>query len=152
MEPEDVVTILNEYLDLQAKIIKKNQGDIDKYVGDEIMAVFSGDEKADNAVASAIEIASQIAELNKTKDDMGLKSINVGIGMALGNVIQGRMGSKERMDNTSIGDTVNLAARLCAHAESGEILVSKDIVSKLTKDKFHFKKLEPIMVKGKENP
>ena len=119
MEPEDVVTILNEYLDLQAKIIKKNHGDIDKYVGDEVMAVFSGDEMADNAIACAIEIIDQIKRLNKSKDDTGLKSINVGIGLNIGNVIQGRMGSSDRMDNTCIGDTVNLAARLCSNAESG---------------------------------
>jgi class 3 adenylate cyclase len=152
MEPEEVVTILNEYLDLQAKIIKKNHGDIDKFVGDEVMAVFSGDEKADNAMACAIEIIDQIKKLNKNRDDTGLKSINVGIGLNLGNVIQGRMGSSDRMDNTCIGDAVNLAARLCSRAGSGAILASKDIVSKLTKDKFKLKKLDPITVKGKENP
>jgi class 3 adenylate cyclase/HAMP domain-containing protein len=152
MEPEDVVKILNEYLDLQAKIIKKNHGDIDKYVGDEVMAVFSGDKKADNTIACAIEIIDQIKKLNRNKDDTGLKSMNVGIGLNLGNVVQGRMGSSDRMDNTCIGDAVNLAARLCSQAESGAILASKDIVSKLTKDKFRFKKLDPIRVKGKENP
>lgn len=151
MEPEDVVTILNEYLDLQAKIIKQNNGDIDKYVGDEVMAVFSGDLKADNAIASAIEIIDQIKKLNKSKDITGLQSINVGIGLNIGNVIQGRMGSRDRMDNTCIGDTVNLAARLCSQAESGAILASKDIVLKLTKGKFQIKKLDPIKVKGKEN-
>jgi class 3 adenylate cyclase len=152
MEPEDVVTILNEYLDLQAKIIKKNYGDIDKYVGDEVMAVFSGKEKADNAVACAIEIIDQINNLNKNKNDTGVRSINVGIGLNVGNVIQGRMGSSDRMDNTCIGDTVNLAARLCSYAESGTIIASKDIVSQLTENKFRFEKLEPIKVKGKDNP
>lgn len=151
MESEDVVTILNEYLDLQAKIIKKNHGDIDKYVGDEVMAVFEGNNKADNAIESAIEIIDQIKKLNKNKNDTGLRSINVGIGLNIGNVIQGRMGSSDRMDNTCIGDTVNLAARLCSQAESGAILASKEIVSKLTKDKFQIKKLDPIKVKGKEN-
>jgi len=151
MEPEEVVPLLNEYLDLQAKIIKRNDGDIDKYVGDEVMAVFGGDNKADNAIACAIEIINQIALLNKNKDDAGLKSVNVGIGLNLGVVIQGRMGSSDRMDNTCIGDTVNLAARLCSQAGPGAILASKDIVSKSTGDTFHFKKLDPVKVKGKEN-
>jgi class 3 adenylate cyclase len=151
LEPEEVVTLLNEYLDLQAKIIKKHHGDIDKYVGDEVMAVFSGKEKADNSITCAIEIIDQIRTLNLLKGDSGLKSMNVGIGLNLGTVIQGRMGSSDRMDNTCIGDVVNLAARLCSHAESGEIIASKDIVAKLTKNTFQFKKLDPINVKGKED-
>jgi adenylate cyclase len=62
------------------------------------------------------------------------------------------MGSSDRMDNTCIGDTVNLAARLCSQAESGGILASKKIVSKSSKGKFIVKKLEPIKVKGKADP
>jgi class 3 adenylate cyclase len=120
-------------------------------VGDEVMAVFSGDRKADNAIESAIEIIDEIKKLNKNKDDNGIRSINVGIGLNIGNVIQGRMGSSDRMDNTCIGDAVNLAARLCSQAESGAILASKEIVLQLTKDKFQVTKLEPIKVKGKEN-
>jgi class 3 adenylate cyclase len=152
MEPEDVVTILNEYLNLQANIIKKHNGDIDKYVGDEVMAVFSGDEKADNAIACSIEIIKQIESLNISKGETGMQHMNVGIGLNLGNVIQGRMGSSDRMDNTCIGDAVNLAARLCSRAESGAILASKAIVSKMTSKKFLGKKLDPIKVKGKEQP
>jgi class 3 adenylate cyclase/HAMP domain-containing protein len=151
MEPEEVVTLLNEYLDLQARTIKKFEGDIDKYVGDEVMAVFSGDNKADNAIACAIEIIDKIKELNKNKTDTGLQSINVGIGLNIGYVVQGRMGSSDRMDNTCIGDTVNLASRLCSQAKSGAILASSDMILKSTRNKFRSEKLDPIKVKGKEN-
>lgn len=152
MQPEDVVTILNEYLDMQAQIIKKNNGDIDKFVGDEIMAVFTGSNKANDAIACAIEITEELKKLNKKREDAGEKVINIGIGLNLGDVVEGRIGSRDRMDNTSIGDTVNLAARLCSQAEAGMILASKNIVSKASSGKFKGKKLEPIRVKGKEKP
>lgn len=152
LEPEEVVKILNEYLDLQAKIIKKNNGDIDKFVGDEIMAVFRGKDMADNAIMSAIEIAEKIQKINNKKTNDGEKIVNIGIGLHLGEVVEGRIGSSERMDNTSIGDTVNIAARLCSYAEPGIILASKYIVSKAKKGKFVGKELEPISVKGKDQP
>lgn len=143
---------MNEYLDLQAQVIKKHHGDIDKFVGDEVMAVFSGDKRADNALACAIEILNKLNQLNKDREAEGLKTISVGIGLHMGDVVHGRMGSRDRMDNTSIGDAVNLSARLCSQAEPGAILASKEIVSNATKGKFLGKKLEPIRVKGKEKP
>lgn len=152
MEPEEVVSILNEYLDLQAQIIKKNHGDIDKFVGDEVMAVFSGNKRADNAAVCAIEIIRAIESLNRRREGENLKTISVGIGLNMGDVVHGRMGSSDRMDNTSIGDTVNLAARLCSQAEPGTIIASRNIIANVTKGKFKGKKLEPIRVKGKANP
>jgi class 3 adenylate cyclase len=152
MEPEDVVGILNAYFDLQAKIIKKHDGDIDKFVGDQVMAVFSGEAMADNALECAIEIIREINHLNTAKRAAGLIAIEVGIGLNLGEVIHGRIGSSDRMDNTSIGDAVNLAARLCSHAEAKMILASKALMDKASRKKFSCNKPEPIRVKGKANP
>jgi class 3 adenylate cyclase len=152
LKPEEVVGILNEYLDLQSQIIKKHRGDIDKFVGDEVMAVFSGDKKADNAISAAVEIIDEIENLNKQRQDEGKRTVDVGIGLNSGEVVHGRMGSRDRMDNTSIGDAVNLAARLCSQAEAGRIIASKIIVSSATKKRFVGKKLDPIRVKGKEKP
>lgn len=152
MAPEEVVKILNEYLDLQAKIVKRNHGDIDKFVGDEVMAVFSGPSRADNAIMCAIEIIGEIRKLNKKREKERKKTIAIGIGLNIGDVIEGCIGSSDRMDNTSIGDTVNLAARLCSQADPGMILATKTIVSKSTKGKFTGKKLDPVKVKGKEKP
>lgn len=144
-----MVSILNEYLDLQAEIIKKFEGDIDKFVGDEVMAVFSGGRRADNAISAAVEIVNAIRELNKRKSLKGQHIAEVGIGLNMGEVVSGRIGSRDRMDNTSIGDTVNLAARLCSYAEAGAILASKEIVARASRKKFTGKKLDPIRVKGK---
>ncbi|MBN1531298.1 MAG: HAMP domain-containing protein [Spirochaetes bacterium] len=152
LEPENVVSILNEYLDLQAQIIKKNKGDIDKFVGDEVMAVFSGPGKADHAFASAIEIIDSIKKLNDKRMKENKITVEVGIGIHSGDVVHGRMGSRDRMDNTSIGDAVNLSARLCSQADAGTIIVSKNVLSTATKGKFVGKKLEPVRVKGKAKP
>ncbi|HQI38905.1 MAG TPA: adenylate/guanylate cyclase domain-containing protein [Spirochaetota bacterium] len=152
LPPEQVVSILNEYLDLQAAIIKKHGGDIDKFVGDEIMAVFEGDNKAESAVEAAVDIIESIQKLNKQREKEGAVTITVGIGIHMGNVVHGRMGSKDRMDFTSIGDAVNLSARLCSHADAQTILVSEAIIINLSKKKFKGKKLGPIKVKGKEQP
>ncbi|MCU0847654.1 MAG: HAMP domain-containing protein [Spirochaetes bacterium] len=152
MQPEEVVEILNQYLDLQAQIIKNQGGDIDKFVGDEVMAVFSGPDKASRAMKAAIEIMEAIREFNKEREDSDLRTVNVGIGINMGDVVHGRMGSRDRMDNTSIGDAVNLAARLCSHAEPGSVLVSKEVIAEAPKGKFTGKKLEPIRVKGKAKP
>lgn len=152
LKPEEVVSILNDYLDLQSQIIKKHGGDIDKFVGDEVMAVFSGTKKADNAISAAVEIIDEIEKLNKQRQDKGMRTVDVGIGLNSGEVVHGRMGSRDRMDNTSIGDAVNLAARLCSQAEAGRVIASKVIVSSATKKRFVGKKLDPIRVKGKEKP
>ena len=152
MEPEEVVHILNEYLDLQSRIIRKNNGDIDKFVGDEVMAVFSGRGRADNALKAAVEIIESIDSLNGEKTANDQRVVNVGIGLHMGDVVHGRMGSRERMDNTSIGDAVNLSARLCSQADAGTILASKVIVNSASRGKFKGKKLDPIKVKGKTRP
>ena len=152
LKPEEVVSILNEYLDLQAQIIKKHGGDIDKFVGDEVMAVFSGKKKADNAISAAVDIIDSIEELNKRRINEGKRTVEVGIGLNSGEVVHGRMGSRDRMDNTSIGDAVNLSARLCTQADAGTIIASKTIMAGASKKKFVGKKLDSIRVKGKEKP
>jgi class 3 adenylate cyclase/HAMP domain-containing protein len=152
LDPEQVVSVLNRYLDLQSIIIKKNNGDIDKFVGDEVMAAFHGPNKTDDALTAAIEIIQKVDELNKERAKKKLLTLTVGIGIHGGDVVHGRMGARDRMDQTSIGDAVNLAARLCSNADPGTILASKDILTTATKGKFNGKKLEPINVKGKSKP
>ena len=152
LEPEEVVSILNEYLDLQAQIIKQNNGDIDKFVGDEVMAVFEGPGKTDNAFAAAIEITAAIKQLNDERIKNKLHTVEVGIGINMGDAVHGRMGSRDRMDNTSIGDAVNLAARLCSHAEANTIIVTKKTLASAKSGIYIGKKLEAIKVKGKSKP
>lgn len=147
--PETVINVLNFYLELQSKIIKANKGDIADYVGDEIMAHFSGDHQVDNAINTAVKIMKAIAKANNERLKEGLPIFEVGIGVHGGDVVVGNIGSTFRMDFACVGDTVNLTARLCSSAKAGEILVSKKFAD-LARKKHNFKKTPSIAVKGKE--
>jgi adenylate cyclase len=116
--PERVVEVLNSLLDRQAEIIHANGGDIDKFVGDEIVSYFQDEDAAARACRAAIAIA-RLCAARKTEND----GLCVGIGIASGPVILGMVGSARRADFTVIGDPVNVAARLCSLAKTGQIVV-----------------------------
>lgn len=145
--PEEVISMLNNYLSIQADIISKNDGSVDKFVGDEVVAVFEGSKMAVNAINSAIAIQQKIESLNKK----GNTEIHVGIGIHHGEVVMGNMGSQNRMDYTVIGDNVNTTSRLCDKAERGKIIIS-DATYKDVKNKFKFGKTFELSVKGKTEP
>ena len=145
--PEQVITMLNKYLSIQADIISSNRGTIDKFVGDEVVAIFEGNTSAENAITSAIQIQKKINSLNMTGQD----KIYVGIGINTGEVIMGNVGSENRMDYTAIGDNVNIAARLCDNARENQIIVS-DLTYTIGKDSFKFDNPFNIQVKGKTEP
>jgi len=150
VDPERVVAMLNRCLSRQAAIVKQFGGDIDKYVGDEMVAVFEGERMADRALAAALEIQEQFQrdELFERND-----RIRIGIGINTGEMVMGAMGSEERMDYTVIGDSVNLGARLCSAAKGGQILISEHVLSYLAEPQnFKLIALDPIKVKGKEKP
>ena len=150
-KPDEVVTIINFYLNLQSEIIKANGGDIDKFVGDEIMASFSGEDGVDRAMKSAIEIQRTIDAENKKRAKANQTVCQVGIGINYGEVIVGNIGSNDRMDFTSMGSTVNLAARLCSGAKPGQILVEKATCER-AKAGFAVQEEEPINAKGISHP
>ena len=100
------------------------------------------------AVKTAIEMQQCIREMNKKRRKKNEAEIFVGAGINRGNVVSGNIGSREMMDYTVIGDTVNLGSRLCSAATPGEILVSESVYKRLKND-FPFKELDPIRVKGK---
>jgi adenylate cyclase len=154
LDPKQVVDILNEYLDIQTNIIKECKGDIDKFVGDEIVAVFEGEDMCLNAIKASCEIQRKLAEINKERIKKHLSTVNVGIGINVGEVVRGSIGSHDRMDYTVIGDSVNLASRLCSVAGKDEIIISKDVYDRVAtrSTEYKFVALEPIYVKGKSNP
>jgi len=143
-EPELVVELLNKILEVQSLIIKNEGGDIDKFVGDEVVAVFSGDDSALRACTAAVKIMHAVCE---SKEYNGLK---LGAGLASGQVIQGKIGSETRADFTVIGDSVNIAARLCSKAKAGQIIVSSEIQDKLKQTEFVFAGPFNAALKGKE--
>jgi len=153
MDPKAVVDMLNEYLDVQSNIIKNYGGDIDKFVGDEIVAVFESENMCRDAISAAIEAQKKIGEMNRKRMERNLEPVKIGIGINTGEVVKGSIGSHERMDFTVIGDNVNLASRLCSVAGGGEIIISRSVYDKLDKEsRANIKPMRPIRVKGKLRP
>jgi adenylate cyclase len=149
-EPEQVVEMLNEYLQAQADVVVKHGGDIDKFVGDELMARFTGKDQELRAARCAVEMIEAVDALNAKK---GEKTLAVGIGVNADDVVFGAMGAEHRLDFTVIGDSVNLAARLCSAAKGGEVIITKTIRDALADAKdIAAEVLEPIKVKGKTDP
>lgn len=124
---EDVIAALNRYLGMQAEIIESRDGYVDKFVGDEVVAVFEGPDRAQNALRAAVEIHNRLEREAGEAERRGGAALHVGIGLSMGPVVMGNMGSAARQDYTVIGDNVNLAARLCSAAKPGEILLSSNI-------------------------
>lgn len=145
--PEEVVDVLNHYFQRLADMVAQNHGDIDKFVGDQIMAIFTGEQMAENAVACCLQFDDEMVELRRQNPEWAL---DIGSGVDLGEVVMGAMGSKNRMDYTVLGDHVNIAARLCSHAAPRQTLVTDRVHAEVKNaPQFAFTPLEPIHVKGK---
>ena len=145
--PQEVIDILNFYFALQAEIIQKYGGDIDKFIGDEIMASFSQNNGSKNAIQCALEIQKTIDEKNKQRSKQDQTICSVGIGISKGEVVVGNVGYQEHMDYTAIGLPVNLTARLCSSAKGGEVLIDKKTY-KESQCKCNYIEIEPLTLKG----
>ncbi|MFA5137874.1 MAG: adenylate/guanylate cyclase domain-containing protein [Elusimicrobiota bacterium] len=148
-KPGEIVDILNQLFSVTAHIIHQHTGDIDKFIGDCVMAVFID---AQDAVDAAKDIlASGLPGLNKALRDKGFSPVQVRIGINSGQVLQGDIGSESRKDMTVIGDVVNTASRVEGAADPGGFLVSESAFSRLRKpEEFEFAKEIPL--KGKSAP
>ncbi len=135
MPAEEVVSMLNEFFSAMVDIIFKNSGTLDKFVGDQLMAVFGlvpsqKNTPYDNAIRAAVEMQHATEELMKVRNQRGLEPFEIGIGIHTGTAIVGNVGSRNRMDYTVIGDCVNVAARLQQMAKGGEIIIGEETHSK----------------------
>jgi adenylate cyclase len=149
-DPEVVVEVLNFYFQRLADLVAKHGGDIDKFVGDQILAVFLGEDMERNAVRCALRIQAASTRAGRERPDWDLA---LGIGINAGEVVMGAMGSQSRMDYTVLGDHVNLAARLCAHAGRGQTLLTEGVWRAIADvPEFTAEALAPILVKGKSEP
>ena len=150
-EPESIIELINIYFDVQTQIIETNGGMVDKFMGDQIMALFQGPKGVENSVRAAVEIQRAVRELNKQRDSSGELPLWVGIGINHGLAVIGKMGSKNRMDYTVIGDVVNIANRLCSLARAGQIVVEYSLTRRLN-GHYAFTRLEPIYVRNRMKP
>ncbi len=153
LSPEAVVSMLNHYLDLQTSAIIANGGDVDKFVGDEIMASFDGPDKEIRACRAGMDIRKAMAEAQEKARSESGAIISIGIGINTGPVVFGSVGARDRMDFTSIGDTVNLAARLeGANKTYGTKSLITEAVYEQVKDVFLCREIDLMTVKGKSVP
>jgi class 3 adenylate cyclase len=132
LSDEDVVRMLNKYLRRQAEIVREHDGNIDKFIGDAVLAVFTGDDHERHAVRAACAIQRDVAEMNES--GAFERPVHIGIGIACGEMVLAELGSDERKERTIIGSVVNLASRLCSHAGADEIVASGDVLGVLGDD------------------
>lgn len=110
MTPQENFNFINAYLSRMEPAVIENQGFIDKYIGDEIMALFSGG--ADNAVKAGISMLRRLTEYNQHREKSGYPELKIGVGINTGSLMLGTVGGNSRMDSTVISDAVNLASRI----------------------------------------
>lgn len=156
LSPHDLSRFINRYLTEMSDIISQNEGTIDKYIGDAIMAFWGAPignaDHAAAAVRAAIEIQNRVNLLNQDFRSKGWPDLRLGIGVASGNVIVGDMGSSHRRAYTVIGDTVNLAARLegaTRHYGISTLIAETTVLACKSEN---FRLVDLVQVKGKENP
>ena len=120
MDPQDVIAMLNEWLELAAHIIHTEDGVVDKYVGDQVMAIFGAPvglaDHALRGVRAAIRLRDETAQLNQRRAEQGRPSFAIGIGVNTGPAVAGNMGSSDRLNYTVLGTSVNTAARPATRA------------------------------------
>jgi class 3 adenylate cyclase len=145
-DPAMVIERLNQVLALEADVVRRHGGDVDKFVGDAMFAWFSGPARCRLAIDAAVEILSGLHERLA-----GKAGTEIGFGIHVGEVVVGSMGSQDRRDYTAIGRSVNLAARLCSAAKSGQILVSEAVATELEQT-LSLNPLPPISAKGFTEP
>lgn len=156
-KPEETVQMLRGYLTAMVKTIIKNGGIIDKFVGDEIMALFGvpvyTEEHAIQACRTALDMRATLMELRAQWEADGVEPFDFGVGINTGQAVVGNLGSEQLFDYTAIGDTINLGARLEAKTRDYD-LSQMTIISEFTyekvKDRVEARYLDDIKVKGKD--
>lgn len=152
--PPELVRILNTYFSAITKKIIENDGVLDKYIGDAIMAFWgapiSEPKQADRAVKAGLEMLEELNRLNKTLASQGDPEIKIGVGIYTGKAVVGNIGSEHRFDYTAIGDTVNTASRLegLNKEYKTEIIIGESTKNQLTEE-FKITPLGSANVKGK---
>ena len=157
-QPEEVVSMLNEYLGAMTDIVFKYDGTLDKFIGDAIMALWGAPigqpDHAERAVRCALAMGEKLGELQKKWADEGKPVLDTGIGINTGEMVVGNMGAEgKKMDYTVIGDHVNLGARVesLTRQYNNHIIITEFTYEKV-KDIVEVNKLGSVTVKGKERP
>lgn len=155
MKPDEIAKLLTEYFTEMVDCVFRHNGTLDKFIGDAVMAQWgapvAADDDADNAMETALDMMAALDRLNIRWEAEGRPTLQIGIGLTVGEAFAGNIGSERRLEYTVIGDTVNTASRLCSEAAEGEILMSEELLQALR----HPPKtmaLPPMKLAGKRDP
>jgi len=156
MPPEKVVALLNDYFEAMVEVIFRNNGTLDKFIGDGIMVIFGAPEddphQEERALNTAIEMQRALHLLAKKWHPEGI-DIRIGVGINSGPAVVGNIGSSRRMDYTAIGDTVNLASRLeSATKELGVGILISEYTYNAVRGLFRFRQMGSVHVRGRSDP
>lgn len=155
LKPELVFELLNEYFEKMVEAVHENNGIVNKFLGDGIMAIFGSvkddAEQEENAIKAALQMEDAVNEVNKIIYEKYKKTLKVGIGINTGMALVGNVGSSSRMEFTAIGDTVNLASRIESKTKDYDCDI---IISEYTyveaKNSFKFECLGKSAIKGRK--
>ncbi len=154
-DPVIMVETLNQHLGAMTDVVLVHQGTLDKFVGDEVVALFGAPlplpDHGLRAVETALEMQAAHQALLDRLTAEGRQAAPIGIGINSGEMVVGNIGCEKRVDYTAIGDAMNLGARLCGLAKPHQILISESTYQ-LVKDAFEVNKLQPVLVKGRTQP
>lgn len=157
-DPQLILQLLNDYFETMAQIIYKNNGNLNKFIGDGLMIIFgvplsssTPETDAINAVKCAVEMIQEVKKLNNQwKEKYNGIDINIGVGIHTGEIIAGNIGSTKRLEYSAIGDTVNLSARLeGVNKDFNTNLILSESTYNLVKSSFNTKPLGHVKVKGR---
>lgn len=155
LPPAKVVTALNMFLDAMTRAVVEEQGTVDKFMGDCVMAFWNAPKAeprhAERAVRAALLMQRYIDEAMQREEVSALAVKGCGVGIATGEAVVGNIGSAERLDYTVIGDTVNTASRLCGVADAGAVVITEACAAAIG-DAFELAPMPPVAVKGKVEP
>ncbi|MDX2217182.1 MAG: adenylate/guanylate cyclase domain-containing protein [Oculatellaceae cyanobacterium bins.114] len=153
MTPKENFKFINSYFSHMESAITENNGFIDKYIGDSIMALFNGE--VNDAVNAAIAMVQRLTEYNQDRVSFGQPQIKIGIGINTGSLMLGTVGGANRMDSTVISDAVNLSARIEKLTREYEVtlLISQQTLTRLhNPEQYSIRMIDQVKVKGKLEP
>lgn len=153
LSPEKIVEILNRYLGMATEAIFRNDGTLDKFIGDAVMAFYNApldvEDYACKAVQTGLDIVEAVERINVSlKEEFGIE-IACGVGVHSGRAVVGNIGCSYRMDYTAIGDTVNVAERLESIAKGGQVLISSDLYEQV-KNRYNAVSVGSQSLKGRQ--
>jgi len=151
MPPQEVIAMMNEHMTAMTRVVHAHHGVVDKFVGDLIMAIFGAPKSYGDDTRLAVNCALEMLAMRRKLNQATTRRIEMGIGLATGEMVAGCMGSEDRLNYTVLGERVNLASRLCSKAGPAELIIDEATHAALN-GAFKAEPVEPMALKGFSQP